>query len=260
MRIMTVNIWGEYTDTDLDRRIEGILAPISIHRPDIIGLQEYTAGWRNSAFPDGLGKLGYTLLARPEGEYPCGDHTALLYKPDKCEPLENGWSVLRGSSDPTHSISWGVFRRRDDGKTFAAASVHFWWMEGNEHDSIRVENAAHTESVMLGLAKKYGCPVFVFGDLNTTVGTPSFEHLIGAGFRDVRAEAVLSDDRCGYHGEPTLGDDGRYHGKVSDQKYTASLDHILGAGDFKAMRFAVFASAQTVDVTDHSPAYCAVDF
>ena len=144
---------------------------------------------------------------------------------------------------------------------FAVCNTPFWWRSGPEHDEIRVLNAKQLASLMENLRTRYNCPIFAFGDMNTNIKSDCFAvykernifHLL-----DVSEE---KDTVCSHHGNPALGEDGRYHGNKTNYDYTKSIDHIVALGDgFGILRYRVIEDQKALNASDHSPVYVDVAF
>ena len=70
--------------------------------------------------------------------------------------------------------------------------------------------------------------------------------------------AETKTDICSHHGDPVLGEDGKYHGKKTAAAHTGSIDHIVGLGQFTVQNYAVVEDQDALDATDHSPVYADV--
>ena len=250
---MTSNIWGDYFGNPVDVRIDQILSVYRKYSPDILGLQEITPGWYKSglfeALADEYVPVG-TEIANNSSYVP------FLYK-KHLKLLAKGYEYLTGTPDASKAITWAVLQEGE--ATFAVCNTHFWWKSGPEHDAIRVENAVQLAALMELLRGRWHCPVFAFGDMNTTVTSGVFTVYSGHHIRHLWDLAAQKTDIGSHHGDPVKGEDGFYHGRKTDKPHTGSIDHIVALGDgFIAEAYTVAEDQAALDATDHSPVYADV--
>lgn len=251
MRIMTMNIWGDYFGNPVDVRIGGILETIKKYAPDVVGMQEVTEGWYKSG-----------LLEALSGEYVpveagVGNYTPLFYKRDRFKLLKRGWELLAETPDKSKSITWAVLESTENGNEVAVCNTHFWWKYRNtDDDRIRVCNAAQLFDIAGGIHEKCGIPVFAFGDLNCKEGSPALEYLDKRDFTVSYRIADHYTDVSSHHGDPKLGEDGKYHGSRTENKIEASIDQILTfRGGADVVNYTVVEDQAVLDSTDHSPVF-----
>jgi endonuclease/exonuclease/phosphatase family metal-dependent hydrolase len=227
-----------------------------VYSPDILGLQEVTKGWYD-------GKL----LSRLADEYAFvgteladnNNYVPFVYK-KSLKLMAKGFEYLEHTPDSSKAITWAVLAR-EDGGVFAVCNTHFWWRSGPEHDEIRVLNAKQLATLMESLRARYRCPVFAFGDMNTNVKSACFTEYKHRNIRHLLDVAEKKDVVCSHHGDPVLGEDGRYHGRKTDKDFTRSIDHIVALGDeFTVSEYRVIEDQNALDATDHSPVYADVAF
>ncbi|MBQ4120060.1 MAG: hypothetical protein IJD45_06700 [Clostridia bacterium] len=255
MRIMTSNIWGDYFGNPVNVREDLLYGIFKKYSPDILGMQEYTSGWYK-------GNL-YTWLS---GEYyPVGTelYNNINYVPmaikKEYKLLNYGYEYLENTPDISKGITWAVLEK--DGKVFAVCNTHFWWRIGEEHEVIRAENALQLTNLMKHLHNRYNCPVFAFGDMNALLSSKVFEVYQANGIDHLHDLAQVKDDVSTHHGDPVLGEDGRYHGKKTQNDKHYSYDHIVALGEgIKVSQYRVIEDIEALDATDHSPVYVDVEF
>lgn len=251
MRIMTMNIWGDYFGNPVDVRIGGILETIKKYSPDVVGMQEVTSGWYNSGLIEALSEEYAPVEAA------VGNYTPLFYKREKFNLAKRGWELLSETPDKSKSITWAVLESVDSGKRFAVCNTHFWWKYRNpDDDRIRVCNAAQLFDIAGGIHEKHGIPVFAFGDLNCREGSPALEYLNERSFTVSYRIADNFTDISSHHGDPKLGEDGKYHGSRTENKIGESIDQILTFRDGAHVTdYTVVCDQSALDATDHSPVF-----
>lgn len=256
MRIMTSNIWGDYFGNPVDVREDILYDVFKNYSPDIIGLQEATKGWYDGKLFSWLAE-DYTFIGTELANNT--NFVPLFYKKD-LTLVSKGFGYLDNTPDVSKAITWAVLKRGDGG-VFAVCNTHFWWRSGPEHNEIRVLNAKQLAGLMENLRRRYNCPVFAFGDMNTNVSGDCFKLYKERNIVHLLDVAGEKDTVCSHHGDPVLGEDGRYHGKPTDKDYTRSIDHIIALGDeFRVLRYRVVEDQKALDASDHSPVYVDVEF
>jgi len=290
MRIMTSNIWGDYFGNSPIGRDRQLLEIYGKYAPDVIGFQEVTWAWYGSALFDEL-CADYHIIGRDHG---VNNFVPMAVKKD-FTVIEDGYEPLVDTPDTSKAITWCVAER--DGVRVAFCNTHFWWMKGNEdivlrqrcgvdafslddHNGLRAKNAKQIADVMARLYNKYNCPVFAFGDMNSTAEESVFDVYAQYGIKKLIDMARDKDLTCSIHGDPVRGEDGIYRGKTADKEYIAwfrrrlflpeleggddcatSIDHIVGMGEgFEVSQYRVIEDQAALDATDHSPVYADVTF
>lgn len=251
MRIMTSNIWGDYFGNRVEIRIDGVITAIEKYCPDILGLQEMTPGWYDSALIEKL-SLNYEGIKCELGNY-----TPLLYKKHKYALNDSGWELYENTPDISKSITWAVLTDKETGNTFGLCNTHFWWMSrGEKDDFLRVENAKQLFNRMKIISEKYDITIFAFGDLNCGGDSLAIKYLKSQGVVVSYEIANTCSEVSSHHGNPVLGEDGRYHGERAREGKIKSIDHILVYGkDYEIECHNVVEDQCILDVTDHSPVY-----
>lgn len=254
MRIMTMNIWGDYFNNPVEIRKDGIVKTIKKYSPDILGVQEITNGWYNSDLFSDIGDK-YILVEGVKGNF-----TPLLYKKERFDLIERGWELFVETPDPSKSFTWAVLREKQNQKKIAVINAHLWWMDRNvEDDMLRAKNARQLFEAMENLKNKYNIQVFAFGDFNCKEGSLAMKFLESKGINSSYKLAVTSSNVSSHHGDPVLGDDGKYHGTKTENDSSHSIDHIVTyEKDAWISEYKVVEDKSILDATDHSPVY--IDF
>ncbi|MBQ5816688.1 MAG: endonuclease/exonuclease/phosphatase family protein [Oscillospiraceae bacterium] len=257
MRIMTSNIWGDYFKNPVDVREDFLYDVFKKYDADIIGLQEVTPNWYKGEMmtkwlPDEYMFVGTELTDNK-------NYVPFVYK-KYLKLVSKGYEYLENTPDASKGITWAVLKREDD-SLFAVCNTHFWWMTGPEHDVIRVDNAHQLVNLMKALKNRYNCPVFAFGDMNCVLASDVFKVYAE---NDVQHMLDLAEKKClvgSHHGDPVLGEDGRYHGTKTEKDKNLSIDHMVALGDgFKVLEYMIVEDQKALDATDHSPVYVDIEF
>lgn len=286
MRIMTSNIWGDFFNNPTKLREDGLFAVYEKYCPDVIGFQECAAGWYDAGL---FGKLSKNYHFVGVEYFEQTNSTPIAIKKDY-KVIAKGHEQLENTPDFSKSITWAVAEK--DGKRAAVCNTHFWWMRGTEnenaqkayrvvgwtfedHCELRAQNARQLSGLMKYLSEKYSADVFAFGDLNSTVTETVFEAFSENGIKLLYDKAKQKDTICSVHGDPVLGDDGRFHGNKATAEYIAgfrkrlclpeisetdgyfsSIDHIVALGDdFEVTQYRVVEDKEALDSSDHSPLF-----
>ena len=256
MRIMTSNIWGDYFGNPVDVREDLLYDVFARYSPDVIGLQEFTKGWYDGQLLSWLARDYAFVGTEREGN---ANFVPLVYKKD-LKLIAKGFEYLENTPDSSKAITWAVLGREDGGR-LAVCNTHFWWRAGPEHDELRVANAKQLVALMQCLRARYGCPVFAFGDMNANVNSACFAVYREQNVVHLLDVAAQKDTVCSHHGDPVLGEDGRYHGVKTSRDSDRSIDHIVALGDgFAVQAYRIIEEQNALDASDHSPVYVDVAF
>lgn len=177
IRVMTFNLRLDTPSDGPDawpHRKEMVAQTMRFHRADFVGIQE--------GLPHQLEQLDEMLpyfdrigVGRNTEDDP-GEYSAIYYKKDRFELIENNTFWLSETPDEVASVgwdaalprivTWGKFRDLNSGKTFFVFNTHF------DH----IGETARAESASLILEKidelAGNSPVVVMGDFNTTEDDP----------------------------------------------------------------------------------------
>ncbi|MBQ7916245.1 MAG: hypothetical protein IJ315_05605 [Firmicutes bacterium] len=254
MRIMTSNIWGDYFNNPVSVREDLLYSVFQKYDADIIGMQEATPGWYAGEL---FAKLQENYCLLGSETFNTDDYVPLAFK-KKYTLLDKGYELLQETPDRSKAITWAVLQ--DGDKTFAVCNTHFWFMMGPEHDLIREENARQMSTLMCYIHDTYHCPVFAFGDMNTTPSSSVFEIYDHNHIYRLFPFAAEKTDLITYQDYPVLGEDGRYHGTLREGDQSLAIDHIVGLGDgYTVSSYIVATDRNALDSTDHSPVYADIE-
>lgn len=273
LRLMTSNIWGDYFGNPVEERQQNFINIFGRYSPDVIGIQEATTNWYKSELFDWITNNYY--LAGSEyfadgtankinvnGEYfDSTNYTVLAYKKEKYELYEKGMERYFNTPDPSKVVTWAVLRDVETDKVFAVCNTHLWWKYRNEDDDkLRTSNSRQLVNLMKHLNAKYNCPVFALGDFNSLPNCEAYTMLKGEGVIDLQETAEVTTNITSHHGDPQRGDDGKLHGKKSDNDKSFSIDHIVGFGEgYKALKYDIIVEQIALDASDHSPVFADIE-
>lgn len=197
LRVMSFNIRYNNPGDSLDawpHRKEGVAALIRFHDPDLVGLQEAQQGQLED-LQRALPEYAWFGVPRADGG-PRDEHTAILYRRDRLELLEQSTFWLSPTPEVRASrgwdanlpriATWGRFRDRTTGRTLVHLNTHF------DHMGVqaRVESARLLKQRLAGIAR--GAPIVITGDFNAppdsepirlladTAGTPRLRDAFAA--------------------------------------------------------------------------------
>ena len=258
LKIMTANIWGDYFGNPVDVREDGIFEVIEEYSPCVVGFQEVTKGWHESRLFTGALRKAYRFVGTETDG--CENYVPFIFGKDiGFSYISKGYELLENTPDLSKAITWAVFKSKEGDVRFAVCNTHFWWKTGPEHDIVREQNAKQLANLMKNLHERYSCPVFAFGDMNCTRSSSVFDIYASYGIVHLSdiAQSVYGTASC--HGDPVLGEDGKYHGKVDTRPIECSIDHIVVLGDVNVLEYKIIDDKCVLDSTDHSPVMATVE-
>ncbi|QIN82011.1 hypothetical protein GBA63_04670 [Rubrobacter tropicus] len=200
---MSFNVRGSFRDLGTEHswsnRAASNVATIERHAPHLIGLQECQRG-NLAAYRENLPR--YEQLKGPRyGNVRPHDFNAVLFDPDRLEPVESGGFWLSETPQKpsrswetrvTRSANWTLFGLEETGLPLLHLNTHL------DHKSApaRREGSALIVRELDGLLRRFGpeTPVIVTGDFNCRPGTPTYENFVRGGFVDTYLAAGNSDD------------------------------------------------------------------
>ena len=271
LRILDDNVWEYNQDTippawqkiGADCR-DDVRAPefarlFRKYSSDIITLQEYSSHMHERLYPS-MEEQGYRICTQgSDGNW---NYTPIFYKPAVFEMLECSYCLFTPptySNRGTKSYTGAVFRSLVSGKVFAVISTHLWWktdkvMPGSTE--ARTQQARLIVSAADTIRQKYGCPVFVCGDMNCEEATAPIRVFLDEGFVPCyKAASVYADLTNGHHicaPKDAYSTKSRRKGPSREE---GAIDHCLfrDPGDSRVLVFDCIKSAFTVPLTDHYP-------
>jgi endonuclease/exonuclease/phosphatase family metal-dependent hydrolase len=232
LRVMTYNIrYGTAKDGEhaWEFRKDLCVSRATAFAPDLLGLQE-ALGFQNAYFLEkmpGYAKLG---VAREDGKEK-GEHTTLVYRTSRLEPVESGTFWLSETPETAGSKSWdsslpriatwAVFRDlAAGGRELLALNTHF----DHRGPQSRLEAAKLVRAFLATRAK--GRPVVVTGDFNTGPDSPPHRALTGPLEGSIPLVDVFAATLAGKP-EPKIATGHGYQG----ERPGARIDWILATPD-----------------------------
>lgn len=315
VRIMMHNAYGhnEFREGEAynsEQRMRMAAEIYAYYMPDIIGFQEFHNPPR-TYLPAMLKALGYEeVMARPKNGGGTNS-TPLFYRTDTVECLSYGclWYANIDFSDPVYAaligdadvatvqakarentgktVTWAIFRLKETGEEFLAASTHLWWQNNVTEDDVcrRVQIAILKEYLLEqaltwleneGRADEAAAfPVIVGGDMNTNANRKSIKYFNKE--TPVRGTAVTSAaTRFLNCNDLSVGEKNTvatHHGyayynealdlyeqpQYSERAYKNSLDYIFvsagGAENCRVERSLMVGDLYGYLVSDHCPIF-----
>ena len=261
IRIMTSNIWGDYFGNEVQVREDQLFEVYMKYKPDVLGIQEVTKSWHDSTLMTNMQKAGYRILNNaPEG---VNNFNVLFVKEDRLTVHDSGFEQLAFTDDRSKNIQWAILIDSETEQRFGVCNTHFEWRSGPEYNEAREFNAEQISWRMNYLMNKRKCvATFAFGDMNTGTQSGVFPVYEKRGFTQLVELAPEKPTFSSHHGNPVRGEDGRFHGKTTQNPYTSSIDHIVGSktNNYKVLDYKIVVDQPALDATDHSPVYVDLEF
>lgn len=161
---------------------------IRFHQFDIFGTQEGLK-FQLEDLKKHLGTYEYIGAGRDDGKN-AGEHTAIFYRPDKFDLLDNGHFWLSETPDKPglgwdavcyRICTWGKFRHRASGKEFMMLNVHL--------DHIGKKARVESMRLVMDKAKEIGgdMSAFITGDFNVDQNSDCYDFMASSDcFSDTR--------------------------------------------------------------------------
>ena len=105
VRIMSSNIWGDYFGNEIAVREDQLLDVYQRYAPDVLGMQEATKSWRQSALFRELAK-DYEFV--DTGAFTDANYTPLVYRRDFFNLIDSGFVQFEDTPDKSKSFTWAV--------------------------------------------------------------------------------------------------------------------------------------------------------
>lgn len=280
LRLMSQNQWNctknfpkweeRGLDCSAEVRMKGHVKIFGELLPDVVGGQEVNKEMQQHfkfyCLEEGL---PYTQI--------WGNFTPLFYRADKLELVDTEYilypehvSEYEGCFNDVKSKSCnlGVFRTKEDGKTFIFATTHLWWKSSNPEsqnyqagsDEVRAMQIKMAIDLIAKYQEKYGnFPAFLVGDMNTTISSEALRYALGkAGYVHAHDVAVeYANDNRGYNPCKPSGPGDAWQ----NRPYTVAIDHILckDLPDGAIRRFDRYMTEEYLYLSDHAPVYVDVE-
>ncbi len=255
VRIMTSNIWGDYFGNEVTRREDQLFEVYVKYAADVIGMQEVTKSWHDSALMTNMQKNGYLIV----NDAPVGvnNFNAMLVKDARFTVYRSGFEQLSHTEDRSKNMQWAVLTDRETDIKIAVCNGHFEYRGGAKYDEAREFNAEQMAWRMNYLKEHYGCvAAFGFGDMNTPYTSTVFPVYAKRGIQHLAYLAPEKPAFSSHHGNPVRGEDGFYHGKTTANPFERSLDHMVGTeGGYTVTNYYIVTDQPALDATDHSPVF-----
>ncbi len=251
------NIWGNMgREERISNRNGAVRAMILAYDADICCFQECNPKTSRA------GEAAIVpLLADVYEEVPTSagadNFTPIFYRRSRFDVVESSFTAFEGLNDiRSKSITWAIFSEKESGVRFGICCTHFWWQDGEESNTQRLENAAVLLAQVEELKARYDVPVFACGDLNcgknATQGDEPYRWLRDR-LLDVRLHAPVTTDALTVHPYPVRDADNLYHAAFGP--FTTTIDHcfVCDHPHVRLNRFTVDQSPVAQSSSDHCP-------
>ena len=271
LRILADNIW-DYSRDDIPEawRLIGedprddVRAPqfaqlVRAFMPDVLDLQEYSLHMHQRFYPL-IRRYGYRIAY--EGEEPW-NNTPISYNPETVELVDVNYVLYAPScwsNIGSKSYTSAVFRKKDTGRLFAVVNTHLWWKSEAAQPGSTYARAAQVRLMMAEaevLKNKYGCTIFVTGDMNAYEDSLPIRQFIEGGYTPCyKAATDATDNGNGHHICGPKDGYSRTSRRRSPDREKGAIDHcfIYNAQEGVAVKaFDCITARFTVKLTDHYP-------
>jgi endonuclease/exonuclease/phosphatase family metal-dependent hydrolase len=262
-RIMTTNALADAFNTDSKYktaayRVEIYAGILISHTPDAIGAQELDNAWNNvlDKYLDKVYNETGIRYARQYAKYENKiNYTSLIYRSDKYSVGDSGVTVFTWWKNSTinhgyhmRNVTWAQFvSKTNTSKKFILATTH--WSYTTEHEdtygynTLRVQCKNETNSLLTTLKNKYSMPIFLMGDLNTSLSYFTYYGWLNSSYNVLSSQATSNN---------TL---------ITKLPTENHFDHILGTGSYTIKRYDYLTSTNYKNnLSDHPFFYADVAF
>ncbi len=199
-RIMSYNVlvdyenWGpDYVLVSSDLRKEFLTGLIKAYQPDVIALQEITAGW-SALLPELVDEnYGFIYLELTGGQK---NACPLIYNKDKLSVVESGHlNIWTGTTAFIYNtITWAVFENKQTHERFAAFGTH-WVTDDNL--PLQLQQADDMANLIKQIKDEYSVPVFAMGDFNALPSSQAYNLFMGSsGLKNATASQAVDHIFC----------------------------------------------------------------
>ncbi len=271
LRILADNIW-DYSRDDIpeawlrigedprdDVRAPQFVQLVRAFMPDVLDLQEYSLHMHERFYPL-IRKYGYRIAYEGAGQW---NNTPIFYNPETVELVDVNYVLYTPacwSNIGSKSFTSAVFRKRDTGRTFAVINTHLWWKSEAAQAGSTYARAAQVRLMMAEaevLKSKYGCTIFVTGDLNTYEDSLPVRQFIEGGYTPCyKAATDATDNQNGHHICAPNDGYSRASRRRSPDREKGAIDHSFiynAQEDVTIKSFTCITPRFTVKLTDHYP-------
>ncbi len=240
LRIMTYNLLADtpgYYGTPAYSRATEVCQLINTLSPDVAGLQEASRNWFYA-----LSTNTHYQFISPLKTNIYGTMTTIIYNPRTLSLDEWGEQTFSvGHNGRLRRAVWGLFTLRATNQPFLVINTHLSLSEAESHAPLT--QATELLTLSRELSERYGCPLFLIGDLNSDKRTD--KNTLRAG-----AHEIIST----YFTDTELTAAQKIHGNA---KTTSSycVDHIFTRGATTVTRYALLSQSCFTTLSDHYPIF-----
>lgn len=273
VRIMSANVlvhiksWG---GEPVISRADRFARAVKHYQPDVIGAQEFCSDWYSKFLPM-VKDNGYKVIKEKYKGF-TENRTPIIYNSNVLDVVDHGIHLYsKGDDNGCRVVSWAVFKRKSDEKTFAVTSTHLDLIRsGKEEAQLNVMLGQVDEffDVISGIKTKYNCPVYMCGDYNCmeereeyldteyygAVGKESAAFTVYNKIADKYADAKYAENINKYDVGGGILPDGAWN--------SPTWDHIFMTGNTEVTSFTILSSLyfqryedRNSRISDHLPIF-----
>ena len=218
---------------------------VQFHRADLLGVQEALKGQLDD-LSQLLPEFGWLGVGRDDGKEK-GEYSAIFYRKDRFEILQQGTFWLSESPEQpgsvgwdaaiTRLVTWAKFRDRSGQKSFFLFNTHF----DHVGEQARQESAKLLLQRIQSLAPSL--PVIVTGDFNAAASSATYRILVGSSAHQTTSQPALLANAREVSSLPHYGPDWTYH-DFGRAVARTGIDHILVNRLIKVLRHGSIADPE----------------
>lgn len=232
LRIMSFNAlvhiksWG---GEEVEPRAVQAIAMINKYLPDVIGLQEVCSDW-NKYLNANLDN--YEMLHGKRNIFSY-NYSPIIYNTDTLELLSDGYKLFteRGNKE-CRSVTWGVFKRKSDGKVFAVTNTHFDLIREDYEKWLNIMYSQANEllEIISDIVGEQDCVVYSCGDYNSMDTSEEYQAVNSLGEnlgKSAASEVYYKIATRNYTGDKTINSF-----DIRDTKYIEGISRRAGHSRF----------------------------
>ena len=233
------------------------LSPIVAYSPWLLAFLRVISYFLSTPL---IRQYGYRIAYEGDGAW---NNTPIFYNPETVEAVDVNYVLYTPacwSNIGSKSFTSAVFRKKDTGRTFAVINTHLWWTSETAQPGSTYARAAQVRLMMAEaevLKSKYGCTIFVTGDMNSYEDSLPMSQFIEGGYTPCYEAATDAADNCNGHHicGPKDGYSRKSRRRSPDRK-NGAIDHCFLYNAQEGVSVKVFdciTARFTVKLTDHYP-------
>jgi len=257
-RVMFHNVWAQGGNDPVLNRLDYAHALYASYLPDVFGMNEYMAGFRNQdVFLGVMRNYGYAEV--PVGRSNGINGVPLFYRTDRLTLLDSRFVPF---DDEQKGVTIALFAdKNDSSKQFIVCCTHLSQNVGSFANGTE-RRRAHLKMFFNAIADfrqgRENVPVMLGGDYNARVSYDAGIYMREEGWKDSFDLAKIRNSASSMQGYPLIDE---YFGYYVEPGYDGSLgayieaiDHVFWKGEgMEVSRYAILRNHFTCLIADHCP-------